>query len=55
MTSASGRAPTLRQTVDMVRVAMEFFEQWLPALARNDRQLDDVMALHKPHSMAQVR
>ncbi|WP_280229088.1 PucR family transcriptional regulator, partial [Nocardia cyriacigeorgica] len=27
------------QTVDMVRVAMEFFEQWLPALARNDRQL----------------
>ncbi|NMN94740.1 PucR family transcriptional regulator [Antrihabitans stalactiti] len=30
---------TLRQTVDMVRVAMEFFEQWLPALARNDKQL----------------
>ncbi|MFC9895376.1 PucR family transcriptional regulator [Nocardia sp. NPDC127579] len=33
------RRLTLRQTVDMVRVAMEFFEQWLPALARNDRQL----------------
>ncbi|EOM76075.1 PucR family transcriptional regulator [Rhodococcus rhodnii] len=30
---------TLRQTVDMIRVAMEFFEQWLPALARNDAQL----------------
>ncbi len=23
----------------MVRVAMEFFEQWLPALARNEQQL----------------
>ncbi|TSE00122.1 PucR family transcriptional regulator [Skermania sp. ID1734] len=33
------RRLTLSQTVDMVRVAMEFFEQWLPALARNDRQL----------------
>lgn len=33
------RALTLRETVDMVRVAMEFFEQWLPALARNESQL----------------
>ncbi|RVW04892.1 PucR family transcriptional regulator [Rhodococcus spongiicola] len=33
------RRLTLRQTVDMVRVAMEFFEQRLPALARNDQQL----------------
>ncbi len=33
------RQLTLRQTVDMVRVAMDFFEQWLPALARDDRQL----------------
>lgn len=33
------RRLSLRQTVDMVRVAMEFFEQWLPALARNERQL----------------
>ena len=33
------RQLTLRQTVDMVRVAMEFFEKWLPALARNDQQL----------------
>ncbi|RMI29462.1 PucR family transcriptional regulator [Nocardia stercoris] len=33
------RRLTLRETVDMVRVAMDFFEQWLPALARNDRQL----------------
>ncbi|MET4613631.1 DNA-binding PucR family transcriptional regulator [Rhodococcus sp. PvR044] len=33
------RRLTLRQTVDMVRVAMEFFEQWLPALARNEQQL----------------
>jgi hypothetical protein len=33
------RRLTLSQTVDMVRVAMEFFEQWLPALARNDQQL----------------
>lgn len=33
------RRLTLRQSVDMVRVAMEFFEQWLPALARNDEQL----------------
>ncbi|MFD3812281.1 PucR family transcriptional regulator [Rhodococcus sp. NPDC058639] len=30
---------TLLQTVDMVRAAMEFFEQWLPALARNEEQL----------------
>ena len=29
----------------MVRVAMEFFEQWLPALARNDEQL---IALPRP-------
>jgi DNA-binding PucR family transcriptional regulator len=33
------RRLTLRQTVDMVRAAMEFFEQWLPALARNEEQL----------------
>ncbi|QBJ94963.1 PucR family transcriptional regulator [Rhodococcus sp. ABRD24] len=33
------RRLTLRQTVDMVRAAMEFFEQRLPALARNDQQL----------------
>ena len=33
------RRLTLRQTVDMVRAAMEFFEQWLPALARNEQQL----------------
>ncbi len=33
------RRLTLSQTVDMVRVAMEFFEHYLPALARNDRQL----------------
>ncbi|MGC0364596.1 DNA-binding PucR family transcriptional regulator [Rhodococcus sp. 27YEA15] len=33
------RQLTLRQTVDMVRVAMEFVEKWLPALARNDQQL----------------
>lgn len=33
------RRLTLRQTVDMVRAAMEFFEQWLPALARNEAQL----------------
>ncbi|MDG3013339.1 PucR family transcriptional regulator [Speluncibacter jeojiensis] len=33
------RRVTLRQTVDMVRVAMEFFEKWLPLLARNDQQL----------------
>jgi DNA-binding PucR family transcriptional regulator len=33
------RRLTLRQTVDMVRVAMGFFEQWLPALARNEHQL----------------
>lgn len=33
------RRLTLRQTVEMVRVAMEFFEQWLPALARTDGQL----------------
>lgn len=33
------RRLTLRQTVDMVRAAMGFFEQWLPALARNDEQL----------------
>jgi DNA-binding PucR family transcriptional regulator len=33
------RRLTFRQTVDMVRAAMEFFEQWLPALARNEEQL----------------
>lgn len=33
------RRVTLLQTVEMVRVAMEFFEQWLPRLARNDEQL----------------
>lgn len=33
------RRVTLRQTVEMVRVAMEFFEQWLPLLTRNDQQL----------------
>ncbi|MGL4306407.1 MAG: PucR family transcriptional regulator [Mycobacteriaceae bacterium] len=33
------RRITLKQTVDMVRVAMEFFEHWLPLLARNDEQL----------------
>ncbi|WP_161897613.1 PucR family transcriptional regulator [Gordonia spumicola] len=33
------RRVTLLQTVEMVRVAMEFFEKWLPLLARNDVQL----------------
>ncbi|MFM9378234.1 PucR family transcriptional regulator [Gordonia sp. VNK21] len=33
------RRITLLQTVEMVRVAMEFFEKWLPLLARNDGQL----------------
>lgn len=33
------RSLTLRQTVDMVRVATECFEKWLPALARTDQQL----------------
>lgn len=33
------RRITLLQTVEMVRVAMEFFEKWLPLLARNDAQL----------------
>ncbi|MFT4126498.1 MAG: helix-turn-helix domain-containing protein [Gordonia sp. (in: high G+C Gram-positive bacteria)] len=33
------RRVTLLQTVEMVRVAMEFFEKWLPLLARNDAQL----------------
>lgn len=33
------RRISLLQTVEMVRVAMEFFETWLPALARNDTQL----------------
>ena len=33
------RRITLLQTVEMVRVAMEFFEKWLPLLARNDTQL----------------
>ncbi len=30
---------SLLQSVEMVRVAMEFFEKWLPLLARNDTQL----------------
>ncbi|GAC57094.1 putative CdaR family transcriptional regulator [Gordonia hirsuta DSM 44140 = NBRC 16056] len=30
---------TLLQSVEMVRVAMEFFEKWLPLLAREDAQL----------------
>ena len=33
------RRITLLQTVEMVRVAMEFFEKWMPALARDDEQL----------------
>lgn len=33
------RRITLLQTVEMVRVAMEFFEKWLPLLARDDKQL----------------
>lgn len=33
------RRITLLQTVEMVRVAMEFFERWLPLLARTDDQL----------------
>lgn len=33
------RRVTLRQTVEMVRVAMEFFERWLPLLTRNEQQL----------------
>ncbi|MCP2195765.1 PucR family transcriptional regulator [Williamsia deligens] len=33
------RRITLLQSVEMVRVAMEFFEKWLPLLARNDAQL----------------
>ncbi len=33
------RRISLLQTVEMVRVAMEFFEKWLPLLARNDDQL----------------
>ncbi|MET9329606.1 MULTISPECIES: PucR family transcriptional regulator [Tsukamurella] len=33
------RRVTLLQTVEMVRVAMEFFERWLPLLARNEEQL----------------
>ena len=33
------RRISLLQTVEMVRVAMEFFEKWLPLLARNDAQL----------------
>ncbi|MFT3661882.1 MAG: helix-turn-helix domain-containing protein [Gordonia sp. (in: high G+C Gram-positive bacteria)] len=33
------RRITLLQTVEMVRVAMEFFEKWLPLLARDDAQL----------------
>ena len=33
------RRIALRQTVDMVRVSMEFFEEVVPMLARNDEQL----------------
>ncbi|GAA1462101.1 helix-turn-helix domain-containing protein [Williamsia maris] len=33
------RRISLLQSVEMVRVAMEFFEKWLPLLARNDAQL----------------
>ncbi|AEF39678.1 MULTISPECIES: PucR family transcriptional regulator [Hoyosella] len=33
------RRVTLRQTVEMVRVAMEFFERWLPLMTRNEQQL----------------
>jgi DNA-binding PucR family transcriptional regulator len=33
------RRISLLQTVEMVRAAMEFFEKWLPLLARNDEQL----------------
>lgn len=33
------RRITLLQTVEMVRVAMEFFEKWLPLLARDEAQL----------------
>lgn len=33
------RRISLLQTVEMVRVAMEFFEKWLPLLARDDDQL----------------
>ncbi|GAA3034251.1 helix-turn-helix domain-containing protein [Gordonia defluvii] len=33
------RRISLLQTVEMVRAAMEFFEKWLPLLARNDDQL----------------
>ncbi|MFT4043961.1 MAG: helix-turn-helix domain-containing protein [Gordonia sp. (in: high G+C Gram-positive bacteria)] len=33
------RRISLLQTVEMVRVAMEFFEKWLPLLARDDAQL----------------
>ncbi len=33
------RKVRLSETVDMVRVAMEFFEQWLPMMARDDAQL----------------
>ena len=33
------RKVKLRETVDMVRVAMEFFETWLPMMARDQAQL----------------
>ncbi|WP_024793221.1 PucR family transcriptional regulator [Tomitella biformata] len=33
------RKVKLRETVDMVRVAMEFFETWLPLMARDQAQL----------------
>ncbi|BDH58186.1 CdaR family transcriptional regulator [Tsukamurella sp. PLM1] len=33
------RRVSLLQTVEMVRVAMEFFERWLPLVARNEEQL----------------
>lgn len=36
------RKVRLRETVDMVRVAMEFFETWLPLMARDDAQLGQI-------------
>lgn len=36
------RKVRLRETVDMVRVAMEFFETWLPLMARDDAQLSQI-------------
>src|SRR5690625_2321255 len=36
------RKVRLRETVYMVRVAMEFFETWLPLMARDDAQLGQI-------------